>query len=53
MSTVQKIALRHGEHLAEELKELKMSTAELALQIGGRTRVSTPILTSLRKSDYS
>ncbi|MCI0443743.1 HigA family addiction module antitoxin [bacterium] len=41
-------AIRPGEHLAEELKELKMSAAELARQLGVPTNRITEILNGQR-----
>ncbi len=41
-------AIHPGEHLAEELKELKMSAAELARQLGVRTNRITEILNGQR-----
>lgn len=42
------IAIHPGEHLAEELKELKMSAAELARQIDVPTNRVTQILNGTR-----
>ncbi len=41
-------AIHPGEHLAEELKELKMSAAELARQLGVPTNRVTEILNRRR-----
>jgi addiction module HigA family antidote len=41
-------AIHPGEHLAEELKELKMSAAELARKIGVPTNRVTQILNGTR-----
>lgn len=42
------MAIHPGEHLAEELKELEMSAAELARQIGVPTNRVTEILNGKR-----
>ena len=43
-----RIAIRPGEHLAEELSELEMSAAELARQLGVPTNRITEILNGRR-----
>src|SRR5579859_5685174 len=43
-----RILIHPGEHLAEELKELKMSAAELARQLGVPTNRVTGILNGQR-----
>jgi antitoxin HigA-1 len=42
------LAIHPGEHLAEELKELRMSAAELARQLGVPTNRVTEILNGRR-----
>jgi transcriptional regulator with XRE-family HTH domain len=46
------IAIHPGEHLAEELKELGMSAAELARQLSVPTNRVTGILNGRRARDY-